>query len=547
MTSIVKTIVWEFYRENRWWWLCLATAFSSLAVLIGVLGDFPKQTPALPPVGLLALMLIEIFFVTYFLLMKQYNVNTHRLGFPLHLYTKPVRTTYLVLIRLSLVLLLTVLSHLFVVLVFKGAVNVTIPFVKPALLLGLTVTGVHAFIWLLPNIQWLQTLCAGIALLPYISLLAYWSDISRLAFDENKTNALMNRVSLFWTGLGILAAYLLAWIAVILDRRQLSLNPAVWLNDMCRKSSPPTTPPLRQRPASPFGMLYRFELQRKGWQWPLANACGFLILLVFWLCRLMPIDIFGGFIHLGLVINVLVFPILIGFVLGQHGKGHLFIETYKAVKPVTNHQFLGVYLLAGLTSLALAWLVFVIGPALLHLFFLATDRAKDLEEFWKSFPPMNAENFGGIPSMLQVFLVSDLTVWTTLTLAATLMLAGRRWLAISVWLGIWILPMVLGIFVQLFPNPVRDVVSQIVLSSVGLCLLASVLGFFIRAAIQKQIKLPTVTLSILIYLGLIFVFLPTIPTGQEALPMQLLVAGGLALPLLPFASAPLALAWNRHR
>jgi len=98
--------------------------------------------------------------------------------------------------------------------------NVALPWFKPALLLGLVIAWGQALVWLFPRMQRMQTLCAAAALLPLFALLAYWAKY----FLEETLSSLLREVplALLLTGMG--TAYAVAWVAVTLERRSISVN-----------------------------------------------------------------------------------------------------------------------------------------------------------------------------------------------------------------------------------------------------------------------------------------------------------------------------------
>ncbi|MCG8700396.1 MAG: hypothetical protein MI922_20245, partial [Bacteroidales bacterium] len=440
MTRIAKAIAWEFWRENRTWWFCLVVALTALCTWATLVIDYHHTTSEVHFIFLFFVLLLESMLVSYLLNMKQHNPRTQRIGYPTHLYTKPIPTWLLVGERLTLALLAVALLHVLVPLAFKVSANVYFPYFKSILLLSLTIAWAHAFTWLFTNVQWLQVIGSGISILPYFALLYSWVERGGV----KSTTQLLARVPNGWLVGGIVGAYLVAWLGVTLDRRGIILNPSKLLAGVCSTTSSRKHYLTR----SPFWTLYHFEMRRTAWQWPLVNAVGFLILLAFWLSEQMPTDIFQGLLMIGALINLTAIPILIGVVTGQHSKSQLHMESYKAVKPVKNRTFLYAYLLVSVSTLALAWLVFLLGPILLSCGLLLAQETETLLTLWgldHKEPTLYQLN---IPTILGILL----SIWTAMALAGIIMLTGRRWFAITAWLSIWIIPLVLGIIGECLPD-----------------------------------------------------------------------------------------------
>lgn len=532
MEAIIRALTWEFYRENRWWWICLAAAVLAIGALALVF-DEPAAPAELPPLIFFLILFAEAKLSLFFLFMKQYNNQVQRLGFPLHLYTKPVPTAPLVAWRLGLSILAVMALHGIITLTFRVSGNVMSPWLKPALLLALVVAWGQALVWLFPRIQRMQTLCGALALLPLITLLGIWVK----SFSEETLSTLLRQVTFAPLLIGLGAAYALAWLAVSLERRNVSVNAMILLNrgqGTCRAHCGP----LPARTA--FWTLFHCEMQRKGWQWPLANAVGVLTLLLLWLLGIMPLRVGGAFLVFGGVINIFAFPVLIGFVFGQQGKTQqMLMESYKAAKPVTNQQFLRVWLLTSLTSLVLSWIVFLAAPILLWVLMFLFRQTEVWDEMARFGLPGYPRNLISIMGML-------VAAWTLLALSATVMLAGRAWLAVTVWLGIWLIPAALGLFVEGLPASAAEIAASIIWLTLIAGLFGGTLTAFGTAIYRKLINLWTVLGCVIVYGAMVFLFARSAEPQTDVL-FLCLMSAILTLPVLPVAAAPLALAWNRHR
>lgn len=533
MLSIGKTLCWEFWRENRAWWLCIVGALVAVCLL-----EFAADEPAwpageLPAIAFFVLLFVEIVVVSFCLLKTQYNGQNQRLGFPAHLYTRPVSTFQLVIWRLSLALFTSMAFHGVVALTFKLPGNMAVPM----LVVGLTVTWAHALMWLFPNIRWLQTICVGLALVPYFALGSRVED-----FYATSVTDLMRRVSLPASLVALAVAYGVAWVGVNLDRQNVSLDPMRLLGQ-CRRFTGPLSL-ASFTPQSPFKTLFLFEMRRKGWQLPVGISVTFFALLSFWLFDVISIEFFSIYVELTFYIGTLSIPFLIGIFIGKRGKGDLKIESYQAVKPVTNNELLRIYLFVALAMFALAWGSLMGGPLLLSLLVLVTGQTDFLAEFWEpvrqTYQSFSGTRVGG-------FLWLGLLIgsWTILTLSATLMLTGRRWLTITVWLAIFLSPSILKVFLRLcLPLSLHPITLETILSIVALACLTGSFVAYRQAHRCALVSTPLIVVAGGLYGLLVMVAL--LAWEWDAFSLLICLAL-LSLPLLPIAAAPLALDWNRHR
>ena len=533
MSSIGRTLCWEFWRENRVWLLGVVGTLCILRLLEHA-GDEPSRPREdVTALVFFLLLFMEMLIIGFFLLKTQYNGRNQRLGFPAHLYTKPVPTFHLVIWRLTLALLSSMVLHGALTLTFMLPWSMGVPM----LLVGLTIVWVHALMWLFPNIRGLQALCGGVVLAPLIGL-GYWEK----DFYETTVADLMRLVPLPAI-LGALAgAYAVGWFAVFLDRRNVSLNPSHLFSGL--RGFPVAGFLADARPQTPFKTLFMFEMRSKGWQWPIGFAAPFVTLLAFWLLDVISIENFAHSVLLTAWVGMLVTTLLLGLVIGKRGGGDLKIESYEAAKPITNGELLRVYLLVGLTTLALTIGALLGGPLLFSLVLLVAGHNDILVAFWEPIQKI-FRGFSGTDDFGYTCFGLSLMLWTFLTLSATLMLTGRRWFAITVGLSILLGPSLLQkILYEGLPRSLHITGINVLASILGLvCLTVSFVAYcqaFRRALVSK---------CLVVAAGGLYGVLVTITllSTDGDLFARLILLAYLSLPLLPIAAAPLALDWNRHR
>lgn len=423
MLSIGKTLCWEFWRENRVWWLCTLAMVIAIGFIVFV---FAKPLPGggdLPEEIFFMVLFIEAVVLSSLLLRKQHQGQTHRLGFPSHLYIRPVSALRLVFWRLSFTLLCVLVFHTVVAVTFRLSCRTHFPILLPGLLLGLTVTWMHAGVWCFPGARCLQAVVGCLAFMPLLYVVNLMVQVPRMEVVD-----IIHHVSLRALILALGLAYVVAWLGVILDRRNVSLDPTRLIVRCFPGRSSSIN--LQARLFTPFWTLYRLEMRRKGWTCSLGVGMVFVTLLLLWLCDVTSFGFFAQGVRGTIVLATLGMPLMIGCLVGQLGRGDLKIEPYTAVKPINNSELLRVYLLVVLSTLGLAWAALWAGPLLLSLFFFVSGRTELLGNFWS---PMG-EMLQDLSSM-RIVGISWFSVvvysWTTLALPGTLVLSRPRWVAIQ--------------------------------------------------------------------------------------------------------------------
>jgi hypothetical protein len=149
--------------------------------------------------------------------------------------------------------------------------------------------------------------------------------------------------------------------------------------------------------------------------------------------------------------------------------------------------------------------------------------------------------------------VGVVIAWGLLGFGASITFAGRPWLVLGFWLAVcsvWPAFMALRTleWLNLIPFDIVSALFGALPWTIGtLCLLGTVAAFITarRRDLIDARKLflgPALWIILCILVGLLW-----LPRDKPGLSTIVLVMGLLALPAAPLATAPLALAWNRHR
>ncbi len=220
MRSIAVALTWEFWRRSRWWIFIEIILMACItAMLYGRIPSLDARTHAKIHYSTL---FYEFICFAYFMLSSQLFGKNKRLGFPAHLYIRPVRTWVLAGWQMLLPTVTVALLYLVSVGFARIILGVTWPLLGPMLLLAAAVACTHAIFWSMVGFQILRF---GTCLL-VLAALKIWL-FSRYGPLQGYPN--MSRLHGMWTELTpgelltmiscLAAAYIAAVIGVSRDRR----------------------------------------------------------------------------------------------------------------------------------------------------------------------------------------------------------------------------------------------------------------------------------------------------------------------------------------
>jgi len=275
-----------------------------------------------------------------------------------------------------------------------------------------------------------------------------------------------------------------------------------------------------------------FEWRTKGRYVPLTVA-GMLggLWLCFVLLAIPAVDVttaMDSFSALFLVASPLV-----GAFLGSRRNG-FDLKPFTAARPLPDSVLAAAVLRGAAASVGCAWAIWLMGWAAARAVW-APERWQPLSSLWKDGLAEFIQEYSWGASLL------CLTCWTFVGLGASLALC-RRWFVscTSMVLTGLLLSLVLAAgFVHLFAA------ALIVLVAEG-CLVCTVVAF--AAARRRKLLSVRAALACLVgyFVLLAYLYIASPPVDEAALTHSLRI-GFAAAPFAPFAAAPLALSWNRHR
>ncbi len=267
MRSIAVALTWEFWRRSRWW------IFAEIVVMVCVTMVLYGRIQSLGAKTHAKIHYMVLFFqfggFAWMIFFSQFDKKNNRLGFPAHLYIKPIQTWVLVWRQMLLSMVTIVLLYLFSAGCARILLGITWPLFGPMLLLATALACTQAIIWsmvgflILRAVTCLMVLVA-LQLWQFSRYGSIWGfpDISNL----NKMWIDLTFGELLTMVLCLGAAYIVAVIGVSRDRRGDCVGwPGFWewfghLFDLL---------PGRHKPfKSPAAAQFWYEWRDKDWGMP---------------------------------------------------------------------------------------------------------------------------------------------------------------------------------------------------------------------------------------------------------------------------------------
>jgi hypothetical protein len=255
---------------------------------------------------------------------------------------------------------------------------------------------------------------------------------------------------------------------------------------------------------------------------------------------------FVGLFYIGLAV-----PFFAGLVFGQCGRKSK-IDVFKATLPVNNARLSAMILRPGAASLLAAFAIYIAAAALMIGWFFMVGEGETVTKEWHSIVYVIHHVFG-YRNPLLLAAVGVVIAWGLVGFGASITFAGRPWLVLGFWLvvfSVWPALMALEMlkWLSLLPRGILPALFGALPWTIGtLCLLGTAWAFF---AARRRHLIASITPCLGLGLWLILcisVGYMWLTRSDPELSSIILAMGLLALPVAPLATAPLALAWNRHR
>ncbi len=456
-------------------------------------------------------------------------------GFVRSLYALPLSSRRIVNTQLACGVVTLVGIYLVTVLFYRVVFGAALPIIGPVLVMGPMVVVATGCAALLVDFRWWRPFAVM-----GLFVVAVWYMDHRVTRSEVAASIDWMTPSFTEFASLIVIALLGYWLTfrgVSLDRsgelRKWPDFDAFW-HRFSAKLSGLWRPPMATSPyRSPTSSQMWFEFWQKGLIVPALVAVPGGLSLFPGFFR--PHDWLDG--YLGAIMFLPMAMFVTGLIMGilNLGGKDMPLSQYRATRPLTDAQLASSVIKASLLS-------GVVMVGVISLYALVVYA-------WSWLHPTTGFRGGHGPRLSLSDNLMILTgSWTLTGLAASLMMCGRRWLitlTFSLLFGGFLLQPILRYFV-----PDLEQLDQLLMIGLIAVLFLATIGTiiaFTTAVRRKMIsRRTTMAVSLLALIGVIAVKERLGPSDMQFEQWAYLI-GGTCLAAAPLATAPLAVAWNRHR
>ena len=527
MKTIPAAMTWELLARGRWSILAaLLGAIAFPAILLAALnsdGGVDAQDPAMLLMHLI-LTQVGMFLIAAAVFSAQGPIS--------RLYPYPVRTSTLVAWRMAPAMAIVAIVSVAVTAAINAIFSLGWPLWSTAFFLAVAAAAVQAATSLTEKSAWVV-----FALTVVATAWGLWlkSRYGPMFDDPTHMWTFVTPFEAFTMLTAAAVAYAVAIFGVARNRRgepPFSLGVIKWIGSFFTEA-----PAQFRRFPTPYRAQLWCEWQSKGWIMPLAVVVVLFVGLVVWLFSSRNAhELVHGLVFAGGILTVIGF--LGGLILGNNGQkdDDFAMSTFLAARPMTDSDLARIVLHTGTRSLLVAWLIWAAAFAAVLAIVGATGALPH---------PIVPKELGWwyLPATI-------LGPWITIALCMTAGLTGRMKTFVQL---VCILAggyIVLTVISKLMLTPRGQTQLEYVMAAAaGLTLTLGTMGLYAKARRRHMIPTSTLVAAAFAWLAATAILLTQWPPpgGHPPLPAYALLTGLLAAAIAPFAAAPLAIAWNRHR
>lgn len=525
MRSIPQALIWEMWRHGRWYLLLGLLGANLMSVLLyTALAHHGAIDPGHPSFLIMHIVLVQIngFLFAAMTFCAQGNIA--------RLYTMPASTPSLVVWHLLPMMLLVGGESAASSAALNAQFGLGWPVWGPAFFAAVMVAAIAALHWVTEHSGW-----EFVAMISIPLALGLWF--------KSRYGATFSLPESFWRqitpaeGATLVAVALLAYVAAVYgvsrNRRGQPL-PSIGLIARLDRLLDPA--PYRGGPfRSPAAAQFWFEWRKKGVVMPASTIMGLVLGLFIWLISsrdlaglLQGLIAGGGLLSLAAMIG--------GLIMGNCGRADddYQMASFQATRPITNTEMARTLLKAGICGVAIAWLIWLLAIAvffLLHYLCGVPAPPWPNRVDWWFFPAVFIGAWAMFGFVMSVGLVGRARLFIYLVCG---LLAGLTVLQATVTFALSV--------------PHQRTFWEVAVASIAVILTLASAWAFWAARRRKLIGWTTVYVagSLWAALGSVVVLADVFHARGRYAFLAALVAA-CALALAPLATAPLALACNRHR
>jgi hypothetical protein len=522
MQSIPAALTWETLDRGRW--SLPAVALGALAFPVLVLSALDHEgalDPSEPSMLVMHLVMVQMNLLIFGspLVASAWKMS--------RLYPYPASSATLVTWRLLPIMVAAFVETALWTAALNLLFDLNWPLWGPALLSAVTIAAVLAAAWLTAGSRWIIFAITVLA-----TVLSLWFKSRYGGMFSNPihhwTTVTPSEIFTMLVAIGVV--WCIAVTGMARSRRgepPFSLGVIAWLDRLLDRA-PSAAGAFRSPAHAQFWYHWRH-----GWLVP-GTAIAFVITgLVFWLfSNRNPHDLVEGVV--GGVWFITCAAFVGGIVLADVSSGRdTVMSQFLATRPMTPAAQARTILHAAAASMLLAWAVWAVAAALAYGVCAALGA-------WPSPLIPQAQDWRQIPA---AFVGS----WICASNVAAAVLAGRpRGLVriIACVIAVYIVIMVTAKFG--LSSHAQEQLALALATVFGVACLLGTIAAFVAARRRALVEASTAWTALAVWAALVVVLV--LPSAIPAPPAAyIMLVGILALAVTPFATAPLALAWNRHR
>ncbi len=534
MQPYIKAMTWAFWRERRFvfiLFILMSIAFSMLVRRFNPI--FEKYGPT-DVITVLAIT-IELLHLCI-LIIAGLGSSVMHIKIPDHIFIKPVSSRFLVMMYLILSILIAVLIHLAAVVIYRFIGHLDWPVITPLICLISIIICAYASFWSFSDTPFLcviiTTLICGFMFIPFMEFVVQ-RQVSLQYFLFNIMPYLL---------IVDIIALIISFKAVKHARYGEKLRSAGFWELIYIKLKN-LIPGKNWKLNTPQKAYFWLTFRSGGMIIPALNILFILIsflIFIFVPAAEKSLEVFACIKVFGFI-NLFMLPIFGTFMFHQEDMTHG-ISYQIATRPISDCSIITTILKVFATCYSIGWIIYLIGFSIILLLLKAMGHFELTENVLTDIN--HIKSFLSFPLILLI----PLGIWAAAGLFGSVFMTGRKRI-IALFIAIFFNTPIIITLLFAFTG---ETFKYIFISTLIWLLLIVSIGGTILAMIyairRHLISIRFVLFLFAAYVSFCIIILLLINLSFFVKPgIVIFLFGTMTLPFAPFATAPLALYWNRHR
>ena len=531
MQPYIKAMIWAFWRERR-------INFVLFIIIASAFSIFMRQfNPIFEKYDSLQIMIVFALFIElsslFMTIIAALGLSVMHLKIPDQLYVKPVSSRFLVSIYFFLSILSAILIHLIAVLLYRFVGHLDWPVIMPLIFLISIIICAYAAFWTLSDVPFLCMIAT--ALVCGFMVIIF----SEFIIKKQVSPQYFLRNIMPYLFIIDIVALLISFRAIKHARYGEKLRSTDFWGRLYLRLKillPGKNCKLKTPQKAYFWLLFRTG----GLLMPIMNLLFVLIAVLVFVFMPEPekIQAVKECMIAFAFINLFMFP-FIGALMAHQEDRSFGVSFNIAARPISDRSIVVTTFKVFITSYIIGLVIYFIGLGIILTLLTTTGHLEPSDI-----------SISALKQMIPLFsfpkiLLYPIGIWTALGLIGSLFMTGRKWPIFLFFSTLFIVPIILMLS-NIFDGITFILKSSLIwlfaFGSVGGTLLA-----FVYAARRGLLSFLFAGILIVGYIICCFIGLSLNFDFAHGLTNSALLCGLIALPFAPFASAPMALYWNRHR